>query len=155
MYKENTENGQKLRKLLDCVGRLSRGDMLRYEEMESVTGIYRLTPKWGWLVYRLKRELERERGISLMAEYGVGYRLCTEDEQLKVYPRKKQKESVRRLKDGMRAVEALDIAEMSLAKKQYRALILSNMVDEVGAIKKHMRQQDSFLRKSETVLGPN
>lgn len=151
MFQPNEEKSQKLRDLLDFASKFKRGDTLTYVDIAHVTGVYRDCAGWSSLIYKFKKELERERGIVLLNEHDVGYRLCTTEEQLQVYPRKKQKSSIRRQKEGMSAVEALDEPDMSLAQKQYRALSLRNMAEDIRSIKNHIKQLDRFLRKSDTL----
>lgn len=61
--------------------KLERGALVKRGEIETTTGLkYEVYP-WQRLITAWKKRLLGERGIALLAEVGVGFRLATVDEQ--------------------------------------------------------------------------
>lgn len=93
--------------------RRGRGQTVTYAEIEKAGDIDRESKSWGALVKRIKREVRREKGQTLVAVPNVGYRIETVTEQLHDRSIRLQRQATRRITRDITETDALPDAELS------------------------------------------
>jgi hypothetical protein len=131
-------------------GQLDRGDVLRTEEVEVVTGCVRYEDCWTTLLKKFRRLMLDRRHIALWPVPGVGYRLCTKDEQLNLITVARQRRAARQLSRSLREVGAMPNRELTLHQQRVRALKVRQMLATRRQIKAQVREQERTTRRSDT-----
>lgn len=90
-----------------------RGATVTYAEVEKAGGILRASSSWQTLVKRIKREVRREKGQTLVAVPNVGYRIETVTEQLHDRSIRLQQQATRRMSRDLVETEALPDTELT------------------------------------------
>ncbi len=119
----------------------SRGDTIAHEEIEKAAGIKRDAPQWGHLIQKLKRKLRKESGITVWSVPGIGYKLCTRDEQLNEVSENLLKQSVRRSSRAIAEVDALPIRELDMTQRRVKHYRMNAMRKQRQLMRASIRDQ--------------
>lgn len=126
MFERNPENKRAIEAAWEIVKDRDRGELLKHEEAEKAFRVRRPADRYYTLIESLKSKMLKERGISLISVPLVGYELAVPDNQLALgLVRSKQAE--RRIRSGIKNVEALPPGECDFAQQRKRLGILDQM----------------------------
>lgn len=125
---------------------LQRGDVLTHADIGSVLGLSPHEGSWGHIVGRVRRRLERERGIATWPETTVGYKLLTTDEQLKVLAWRARKAN-RQYRRAYRSVESLPEKDLTFHQRKARVL-------QLALIKEQQQRARLDLRTHKLLMTP-
>lgn len=116
---------------------LNRGDVLTHEAFVGVVGCERHEDHYQHCLKKLKIRLRKQRGIALLNERNVGYRLLTEEEQINV-PLRQFRRAMRRVRDGQKDVACLQSNEnLSL----HQRMMLNHRMDQCKRMERDLRRQ--------------
>ena len=141
-------------RIVASAANLQRGEVLLLTTIESLCQLDRYDPPWGRIVFRVRRDILKTRGIALRPITNVGYRLCTADEQLTECPYGRQKRAVRQMARAIKEIEGLPTAGLSVHQQRIRALTAGSLRSQRKEIKKAMREQSHEIRKTDTLPRP-
>jgi hypothetical protein len=125
---------------------LKRGDVMEHDIIITILGVDPHEDYWDYCVGKVRKRLELERGISTWPENGVGYRLCSEDEQLDI-PGRRQLRARRQIRRGLASVEALPIENLTTHQQLGRAM-------QIDKMKRMDRTITSEMRTNSVLLAP-
>jgi hypothetical protein len=111
---------QAIDRLMHAAKDLTRGDILTWPRIESVSGMRRYKRHWSCLIFKLKRRFEQERGIELWAVTDVGMRLSTVEDQLFVNPKKRLRKAARQAMRSKKSLQALPPEELNEQERAER-----------------------------------
>jgi hypothetical protein len=127
---------------------MKRGDILMHEQLQEIMGVEPHQHPWGLVISNVRRRMELERGITLISELMVGYKLASPDEQLREGPRR-----VRRAKNqlvrGARSVDVLPAAELSFHQQCRKVTISQELNQTLASMKREERLVSFLLRPHE------
>lgn len=144
LKKKDKRVAEALEKLWEFSKSLGRGQVIPWDSIESFMGLDRSHSKTKTLVGKLKRKMEKERGITLWSEPTVGYRLCTAEEQLTVCPEKRSRRAFRQLRKGINHVTAIPDADLTTQGRMLKSQRIEN--------NKRALRQVRASRKADAVL---
>jgi hypothetical protein len=121
MIEESEKIKEMVGLLIEAARPLKRGDILGHERIVGILGVEPHTLHWQGCVIKLKRHMERERGITLWPEHTVGYKLCTIQDQIEV-GHERQIRARRQIKKGLRSIKALPSKGLTLHQQRLRAM---------------------------------
>lgn len=151
MFSTKEEIQRTVDAMVDHVKSLDRGDVVKFGDLETITGTERYAGRWVLYVQKMRRRILKERGIAMRPLVNVGYKLCTKDEQLKYCARNRQRRAVRQLNRGIAEVDHLPHDGLSLHQQRLRALTLDNLRHERRAVRRCMREQGAEIKRTETL----
>lgn len=122
---------------------LKRGEILTHEAIKAVLRVAPHEGSWDHVVNTVRRRLERERGIATWHEVLVGYKLLTDVEQIQVGSWRTRK-ALRQIRRGMRSVDALPEAGLTLNKRKAKAVAYHSLRDQAREIRRSIKQQDAL-----------
>jgi hypothetical protein len=131
--------------LFDACKSLNRGDILHHEVTQSILGVPPGDERWKYCIAKLKRRMEGDRGITIWSEYGVGYRLLTQDEQIKV-GRIRRRRAKRDLIRGHRSIGVLPIRGLTLHQRRLRNFEMELLSRELHILRADTRRSSIFAR---------
>ena len=123
---------------------LRRGQTLLHETIERLLGVSRHVGMYDHVVRRVRRRLQDERAIATWPEPTVGYRLCTVAEQLAL-PLHRARRASRQIRRGIRSVEALDGAELTIHQRVLQARTLEAAITSESHVRASILAHDSML----------
>ena len=126
MFDANEQYTEMVDSLFRIAENLDRGDILGHDVISEVLGVEPHVGHWGKCVIRLKKRMELERSISLWSEHTVGYKLCTEEEQIGL-ARERQKRARRHVRKGIRSLAVLPQEGLSMRQRESREIQLANL----------------------------
>ena len=126
----------------------ARGQTVTYAEIEKAGGILRDSSSWNTMVKRVKREVRREKGQTLVAMPNVGYRIETVTEQLHDRSIRRQREAVRRMTRGYIETDALPDAELSDHQRVVKSSKLTQMKTARRAVLYSLRLSHTLTKPS-------
>lgn len=104
------ENNERIRKMVEklyaVTEKLDRGDILTREMIQEVACVEPNTAHWQHIVKQVRIRTRNIRNISMMAIRGVGFGLCTIEQQLELGPYRQRRAS-RQLGMGRKDYKAL------------------------------------------------
>lgn len=115
MYDAKPENEKATERAWKMLTKLERGDLLSHEDAELALGAERPSDRYYALMDKLKRRMEDERGISLIAIPMVGYQLATAKDQLGL-GRHRVVRAARQIRKGAKSVGSLPEAECNFTE---------------------------------------
>lgn len=121
MFEAKEEITRMVGRLIKVAEPLKRGDVIGHEAIVEILGCQPHTEHWQLCIGKLKRHMERVRGISIWSEPTVGYKLCTIQEQIEIGHTRKVW-ARRHLKKGIRSVEAVPTKGLTLHQQKLRAM---------------------------------
>lgn len=120
---------------------LGRGDVLAHDVVREIVGCEPHTDRWPNVMRRVKNRIREERGIAILPEIGVGYRLLTHNEttgRLAAHRNKKARSQFRKLR---REISALPDQELNDHQRRRKHFILDSIRKERGRL---MEQEKLF-----------
>lgn len=133
---------------------LRRGQTLLHETIERLLGVDRHVGMYDHVVKRVRRRLQDERAIATWPEPTVGYRLCTIPEQLAL-PLVRSRRASRQIRRGIRSVEALDGADLTIHQRVLQARTLEAAKDAASHVHASIREHTGiFAERAETPRRP-
>jgi hypothetical protein len=126
--------------------RLDRGDTLANETITETLGFGPDRPAWRYCARCLARRVEHERGITLWPDYGVGLRLCTQDEQLNMVPRKRAMKAARQHRRARNSLAALPTDGLT----PHQLMVRSRRMDQQEQAEAKIRES---LRTAQAIYG--
>jgi hypothetical protein len=125
---------------------LNRGQILTHEDIAGVLNLAPHEGSWDHVVNKVRRRLERERGISTWPDPTVGYKLCTTAEQLLI-PVLRARRAIRQVRRGRRSVEALPEKSLTVNQRRARAFLAERSRESEWSLRRDARQLEKQARK--------
>lgn len=94
-----------------------RGDVVAWQLIESLAGFARYTQHWPAFMRRVKRDVRRGRGITLVAVNGVGLKLETANEQLHDRSIRRHRRACRQMRMDIVELQALPDRELTVHER--------------------------------------
>lgn len=135
-FQRDPDTEKAVARLVEATIHLRRGDLVAYGAIEEATGEGFGTSRWQTVVRKWKRSMLRDRDIDLRTVRGVGYRLCTHEEQLTVMADDRLRyahNDLRRARDGVGALPAGELTDHQAALRAFR-------LKEIGQQRRSLRQ---------------
>jgi AraC-like DNA-binding protein len=149
MYEENAEITEAVEAVYSIASSLNRGSILTHEQIRSVLGIKPHEGIWDYVLHKVRRRLERERGIATWASYTVGYRLLSHAEQLEALTWRVRK-GLRQVRKGRGHVEALPDRGLTLHQRRLRSILVDQAREAETTLRRELRDQRRTIRPIET-----
>lgn len=147
MLKPKDEGAAKaLEKVWKHASNLGRGGVIVWEVIEKATGATRDESKTKSLVAKLKRRMERERGITLWSTPGVGYRLCTAAEQLVECSERRSRRAARQLRKGIEHVAAIPDGDLTSHQRTVRTQRVESNRRALRQVRASRKADAAFLK---------
>lgn len=121
MFDAREDIAEMVAELIEAARPLKRGEILAHETIVGILGVQPHIHPWQLCLGKLKRRLEADRGITLWSEPGVGYKLCTIQEQLVIGGHIRQVRARRQVTRGIKSIDALAKAGLTLHQQRLRA----------------------------------
>lgn len=150
LKKRNPRVFEAVAAVMEAAADYRRGDLIRYEAIEAAIGGRRYEGIWPQVVAKLKRQFERDRGITLICCPGTAYKLATHDEQMTVCVESRSKRARRQLVRGVGHLNALPVAELSGHQQRVRSGKLDIHKRAVNDVSRARRQDKAILQVRET-----
>lgn len=113
MFEKKDEISDAVAAMLKYCSGLNRGEVVTYDDFNSVCGMHREHQSWSAFKRRFMRDLQQSRGIAIRAVYGVGYKLLYSDEQVIRCSRERQERAARQCYRGASEVASVDSSELT------------------------------------------
>lgn len=127
--------------------RLERGDVLDHETIRGVVGVGPHEGHWQHCVNKVRRRLQKERGIASWPVHGVGYKLLTVQEQAEMLPRKRLARAGRQVRRARASLAALPDGALTFHQRRLKAA-QAEMLRQAGkSINSQRRAQEALARK--------
>jgi hypothetical protein len=150
MFERNEAIVAMVEKLWLLARPLDRGDVLTHDAIQGALGVGPHEGSWDHVVGKLRARLRKERGIATWPEVGVGYRLCTKEEQLDMIPEERAKKARRQFRRAEADVRALPVKGLSQHQKRLRAEQLKCLKAAREESASQARRAKLFGRRRET-----
>jgi hypothetical protein len=151
MFEATPEIDKQVADLYEVAKSLHRGDILAHDMIEAVLKVKPHEGRWDHVVNRVRRRLEKPpRGIATWPVNGVGYKLLTQDEQLKFLPKKRLLKMSRQERRARRSVEALDDKHLSSHQRRLKLAQLDHLKAAGRSVRSRIRAMAALGRKTET-----
>lgn len=129
---------------------LKRGSLITHAEIEAATGFKRDAAPWPKLIKQWKVWAMDELKIALKSEPGIGYRLCTEQEQIEVALRLERQGVKRVVKAGMTA-GVVDPATLSAPLAALQSDVVAASVKVKSDHNVRISERKSLLSRQESM----
>lgn len=133
---------------------LGQGDVLTHEVVRSILGCERHTEHWPHCVGKVRKRLEKERGIATWPEHAVGYRLLTDSETLEFLPYKRAMKALRQYRKVRRSVEALPDASLTEYQRRHRLFVIEQAREAERSIRRDLKEQEAVIRPTPVLPRP-
>src|SRR5262249_32948844 len=127
MFERKSEYDRAIERAWKLTERLRRGDVLGHAQAEDALRVARPDHRYYALIDKLKRKMEQERGISLIAVPLVGYTLASAKEQLEL-GRFRLTQAARRKRKGLGHVASLPASECSFVELRAKQAMEEAMI---------------------------
>lgn len=155
MAKQAFTQSKRWKQILDAVmaeiAPLKRGDTLTYDVIELASEIGRDSLEWVGLVEKVRKKLERDRGIAWINIPGVGYRLATVTETLTIVVPKRQRKAARQIRKGQRSLERTPTDGLNATQKAARATALDAVKRSARAVHRERRIVTIAAKPTQTI----
>lgn len=131
-------------RLYEFTQRLSRGDILTHNAIQSILGVDPHVNPWDNIIEKIRAKMQRERGIWLKPEIKVGYKLCTIKEQLEM-PSIRLTRAARQARRGRKHVESLPLTECTLHDIKKRQFLIERTKAAEKAVKDEITAHHAIL----------
>ena len=112
----------------------NRGDVILWDEIQSVTGMHR-DERGGWTVInRFRKHLRRDREIVTLASNDVGLRMLTHEQAAKEVPAMRTRRAYKQIGRGLRETATVDPGQLSTHDAKRLALMRASMKEQRRAI---------------------
>lgn len=133
---------------------LHRGQMFLYEDFYRLTGLDRTVSPGRGIVRGLVKWCLRERGIYLIADDNVGYRLLTEEEQLTEAPRIERRRQIRSNRKLRMSLSGIDPSKLSDKSRLLRLVAIDRCSAERKTLVSSHRAHLAALRSETRPIPP-
>lgn len=141
---------EELKMLCKFTESLSRGDLIKHDQIEQLTGLRRGVAPWGKLIKKWKQWAIDKRRISVCAVPGVGYRLNTEQEQIS-HALRLEKQGVKRTLEGGLIAGVIERGELDEAMQELQQSIVNNSAAARKGFNEMIAERRSLLTKREAL----
>lgn len=125
-----------------------RGTILRWSDIEHVTGCTRYTGSWSTIVNKVRRRLRKERMQATWAEREVGLRLLTHKETAVEIPQKRQRRMFRQAGRALQEMATVDTAGLNMTERR----LLISQIDRLKSERKSLRAAQKELFEATQTL---
>lgn len=134
-------------KLFDRSASMERDGIMTYDWIKQVGRIERGDRSWNSVVKKLRRRFRKERGITLVCEANVGFRLASTDDQLHVCPERDSLRGMRALRRAAEHAESLPDHELTPHQRTTKNSVVQHNKRARRAILR-ARREDAALFKT-------
>lgn len=150
MFESNEDIGNAVETIYKLSETLRRGDVLSHEQIQNVLGVRPHEGQWGQVMNRVRRRLERDRGIATWPVKNVGYELLTAARQLEL-PVWRLRKGRRQATRARKSVEALPEKGLTLNQRRARLFAIERTREAERSIRREIRSQSEELKPSQTL----
>lgn len=150
MFDAKEEIGEAVEAVYALTADLARGDVLTHAAVRAVLGVDPHTGPWGHVMRKVRRRLERDRGVATWPETTVGYKLLTAAEQLEL-PARRARRGLRQVRRGRASVDALPEKSLTLHQRRVRAFLSERGKEAERALRREIRAAGEALRPTPTL----
>ena len=143
MFTKKRDITAELKALVAATESLPRGSLVTHEEIEKATGMPKEHPSRTTIIKKWKKYHSVNRGITIMPSVpsGVGYRLLTVEEQLKVQPVKYRSQAVKKINKAAECLGSIGDGELD----ESGAALRSAMLGQLSEMKEKEKAQRAML----------
>lgn len=124
---------------------LQRGEILMHTAIEQVLGIKPHEGRWDHIINKVRRRMEKERGIATWYSVTVGYKLLTEVETLRDLPVIRMKKAKRQIRRAKRSILALPESGLTMNQRKARHVQIALLGDQERGLRRDLKEQDALL----------
>lgn len=124
--------------VLGVVG--DRGSILRWDEIESTTGMTRYVAPWSTVLKKVRKRLLRDRNQAVWPETNVGLRLLTESETVRICPEKRQRRMYRQAGKAIQELASADPSKLSTRERILQESQIQNLEAERKKIRASVKE---------------
>lgn len=151
MFEQKEEIRAGVNAVVTAAASLNRGDTLTHEAITEAIGLKPYEGRWVYILKRAFDRIERDRGITLRAEIGVGYRLLTNQEQLTEEPQRRTRRANRQLRRGRLSVVRLPVHGLTVHQRRIQAANLERLRESERELRKSLKDQAEQARPTPTI----
>lgn len=131
MFTKKRDVTKEIKDLIEATKDLPRGSLVTHEEIFTLTGIAKDHLSRQTIIKKWKKHFEVNRGITIMPSvpFGVGYRLLTVEEQLKVQPVKYRAQAVKKINKAATCLGSIGDDELDDGGKGLRSAMLGQLAE--------------------------
>lgn len=134
---------------------MDRGDTLPHSEIRAIVGHEPNTGPWQHVMNRVRRDLLKNRGITMLVDREIGYRMLTHQQTLVVVPDRRLRRAGRQIKRGRRELGALPDKELSLHRRNVKALMLTALANAAKEVRRNLRDHNQQAKRTEVNPNPH
>lgn len=150
MFEESAVITEGVERLFALADSHERGQFIAWDKIEAAAGFSRNDVQCRYIVSKFFKRYLRERGIAFRPEPGVGYRMLTESEQVRVCGRDRNRKAFRQLGTAIKEIEGGDVEKLSMADRRLRFYLGDKMRKDRTELGRSVREVD-VVHKTETV----
>ena len=151
MFDEKPENAECVEAIYAIAVKLKRGEILTHESIKGVLGIQPHEGPWDNIVNRVRRRLEREKGIATWPEPTVGYKLLSTTEQVTMLPLLRSKKAFRQLRRASKSVKALPDAGLSNHMRRAKMFAADRLKESEKSLRREIKAQKRQAQPTATI----
>lgn len=145
------ENHAKSDKLFGEASKFNKGDILPHELIESCIGCKRHEGSYGSIFTRFRKRMRRERGVTLHPINGVGFKLLTDEEVVRIMPKLRRKKMYRQSSKCMAELSVVDQTHLTMHQRTALANSIELLEKERTQLRSHRIATSSLLRTPHTL----
>lgn len=130
---------------------LKRGDLLKYSDIERITGLEKDSYAWSKLYRRLRRHILTALGAELVAEKSVGWRIPSDSEQLHRQHRRMGLGQERIMRAGVLAA-LTDDAKLPEVDKPLKAALMTHAAAAERLLQEQKTERRILMGKPPEIL---
>ena len=140
MFESKEEIKSTVDRLFDAVRALGRGDVLTWEAIEKETGLLKDSGSCKYIVQKLRKRVLRERRIAMRPVVGVGLKLLTHQDQVRVCAEDRHRRMFRQSSAATRELSALDPSTLGLVDRRLRMTQLEQLKTERQVMRRAIKE---------------
>lgn len=147
MFEKSVEVAEQVSLVYDHASKLERGQLLTHRAVTSILGVAPHEGSYDHVVRVVRRRMLNEdpRGIAMWPVTGVGYRLCTVEEQLEI-PTRLARRGLRRFRWGRKSGEAIPVNDLTDHQHRIQSATAQRMKALEDAMRDEIGQQVREIR---------
>lgn len=122
MFERNEHITKLVDQVFDAMKGRARGEIMTHGEVAKILKMRPRTGSWEHVMKKVRRRMEAEVGITVHAEYNVGYRLLTVDEQIRE-PIRGAGRAARIMRRSVASSDRVPDQDMDMSQRRLRAMI--------------------------------
>jgi hypothetical protein len=111
-----------------------QGTILTYDDLEAAIGLDRNSQRFKYIVAKARRRMLREMRLVTWPEYGVGFRICTNEESTTEIPAKRQHKMYRQARRAICEVQTVDPMKLPLHLRRLQAAQIDHLNAECKSL---------------------